>query len=92
MSQNKQDKHYFCINLEIPNDAKDTCAVRNEWIPLFSDIWIVGYYKQLDIMNTWIMDSLYICIQVSGYFWTLEKFNKIYQNVSKNVINQKNDG
>ena len=28
---------------------------KDEWIPLFSDIWILGYHGYLNIMDTWIV-------------------------------------
>ena len=35
--------------------TEDRGTVRDEWIPLFSDIRILGYHGYLDIMDTWIL-------------------------------------
>ena len=32
----------------------DNDRTRDKWIPLFSDIQILGYHGYLDIMDTWI--------------------------------------
>ena len=55
---------------------------------------IVGYHGYLDSWIPWIeldiMDSLSIDIQVSGYFWILEKSTKFTKMWQIFVISQKN--
>ena len=47
------------------------CAVRDEWIPLFSDIRILGYLGYWFILDTWIIGYLDIMhIWIHGYLDT----------------------
>ena len=47
--------------------------IRDEWIPLFSDIRIVGYLGYLNIMDTWIVGYQgYSFFWIRGYLDTMD--------------------